>query len=403
MATHRRAWTATRRARGLAEAAAKLRALEARLKQLGSLMVAYSGGVDSAFLAATAHRVLGARMLAVLADSPSLARRDMEQACAFARSLGMPLQVVATEELDRPEYARNDANRCFHCKDELFAVMEKLGAKLGFTQIAYGMNADDTRDYRPGQRAAEQHAVLAPLAEAGLTKLEVRALAKAAGYPLWDRPAAPCLSSRVEYGRTVTREVLEQVERGEESLRQLGFRELRVRHHGELARVEIARDELPRALTMEMMDAITAALKQAGFKYVTLDCQGFRSGSMNAVLPVEVLARRAAHRRLYAAPQQRKFRITERCELDIWSVFRDQRRHAAGRAGGCGVPFDVLRRRRLGAECGRAAGDAQGEPRRAGGNEGGCADQEQGTGSRDQRNRNREHGTASSRSTTSRA
>jgi uncharacterized protein len=275
-------------------AAAKLPALETRLKELGSLMVAYSGGVDSAFLAGTAHRVLGARMLAVLADSPSLARRDMAQACAFARSIGMPLQVIATEELERPEYARNDANRCFHCKDELFATMEALGGKLGFSHIAYGMNADDTRDYRPGQRAAEEHAVLAPLAEAGLTKIEVRALAKAAGYPVWDRPAAPCLSSRVEYGRTVTREVLEQVEKGEESLRQLGFRELRVRHHGELARVEIARDELPRALSMEMLDAITAALRQAGFQYVTLDCSGFRSGSLNAILPAEVLHRRGA-------------------------------------------------------------------------------------------------------------
>ena len=276
------------------DAAAKLSVLEARLAKLGSLMVAYSGGVDSAFLAATAHRVLGAKMLAVLADSPSLARRDMDQAGDFARSLGMPLQVVATEELDRPEYARNDANRCFHCKDELFATMDALGAKLSFDWIAYGMNADDTRDFRPGQRAAEEHAVLAPLAEAGLTKLEVRALAKAAGYPVWDRPAAPCLSSRVEYGRTVTREVLDQVERGEESLRQLGFRELRVRHHGELARVEIARNELPRALSMELLDAITAALKLAGFQYVTLDCTGFRSGSMNAILPADVLTRRGA-------------------------------------------------------------------------------------------------------------
>ena len=276
------------------ETTLKLQALEDRLKQLGSLMVAYSGGVDSAFLAATAYRVLGDKMLAVLADSASLARRDLEQAKAFALSLGMPLHIVATGELDRPEYARNDANRCFYCKTELFAAMKTLGIRLGFERTAYGMNADDTRDYRPGQRAAEEQEVLAPLAEVGLTKLEIRALSKAAGYPLWDRPAAPCLSSRVEYGRTVTREVLEQVEKGEEALRQLGFHELRVRHQGELARVEISRIEMPRALTMETMDAIAAALKLCGFKYVTLDCAGFRSGSMNAILPVEVLARRGA-------------------------------------------------------------------------------------------------------------
>jgi uncharacterized protein len=277
-----------------ADLAHKLAALEARLRELGGLMIAYSGGVDSAFLAATAHRVLGDKMLAVLADSPSLARRDFEQACAFARAQQIPLHIIATEELSRPEYQRNDANRCFHCKDTLFDAMEALGPKLGFERIAYGMNADDRVDYRPGQRAAEEHAVLAPLAEAGLTKIEVRALAKAAGYSLWDRPAAPCLSSRVEYGRTVTREVLEQVEKAEESLRQLGFRELRVRHHGEVARVEIARAELPRALSMEMMDSISAALRKAGFQYVALDCEGFRSGAMNVVLPADVLVRRGA-------------------------------------------------------------------------------------------------------------
>jgi len=230
----------------------------------------------------------------VLADSPSLARRALEIAQAFAQERGMPLHIVKTSELERPEYQRNDANRCFHCKDELFAVMAQLDGKLGFTHIAYGMNADDTRDYRPGQRAAERHAVLAPLAEGGMSKDDVRILSRAAGYSLWDRPAAPCLSSRIEYGRAVTREVLAQVEQGEDSLRRLGFREMRVRHHGELARVEIARTELARALTLEMLDAITAALKEAGFKYVTLDCAGFRSGSMNVVLPVEVLQRRGA-------------------------------------------------------------------------------------------------------------
>jgi uncharacterized protein len=276
------------------EIAQKMALLEQNLRELNTLMVAYSGGVDSAFLAATAHRALGSRMLAVLADSPSLARRDLEQARAFALSIGMPLHIVNTDELERPEYARNDADRCFHCKDELFASMRSLGGTLGYTAIAYGMNVDDTRDFRPGQRAAKDHAVLAPLADAGLTKIEIRALAKAAGYPLWDRPAAPCLSSRVEYGRTVTREVLSQVEQAEESLRQLGFRELRVRHHGPLARVELARTELPRALAIDMLDAISAAIKKAGFEYVTLDCTGFRSGSMNAILPVEVLSRRGA-------------------------------------------------------------------------------------------------------------
>jgi pyridinium-3,5-biscarboxylic acid mononucleotide sulfurtransferase len=276
------------------ETHARLRDLEAGLAGLGDLLVAYSGGVDSAFLAATAHRVLGRRMLAVLADSPSLARADMEQARHFAETVGIPLRVIRTEELEKPEYQRNDANRCFHCKTELFTGMEALAAELGYAHIAYGMNADDKGDYRPGQRAAQEHEVLAPLADAGMTKADVRLLSRAAGYAVWDRPAAPCLSSRVEYGRAVTREVLAQVERAEDSMRQLGFREFRVRHHGDLARVEIARNELPRALDLPTLDAITAALRSAGYQYVTLDTSGFRSGSLNAVLPADVLLRRGA-------------------------------------------------------------------------------------------------------------
>lgn len=272
----------------------KLSALEALLRAQAPLMIAYSGGVDSAFLAATAARLLNGKVLAVLADSASLARRDLAQAVAFASEQKIPLRIVQTDELAHEEYARNDANRCFHCKSELFRTMRALGDELGYQQIAYGMNADDRGDYRPGQRAAESMNVLAPLAQVGLTKLEVRWLSRAAGFSLWDRPAAPCLSSRVEYGRTVTREVLEQVERGEDALRSLGFRELRVRHHGELARVELARSEMPRALDLVMLDQITAALQQAGFHYVTLDCAGFRSGAMNELLPASVLTARGA-------------------------------------------------------------------------------------------------------------
>ncbi|HET7104034.1 MAG TPA: ATP-dependent sacrificial sulfur transferase LarE [Terracidiphilus sp.] len=279
---------------GVDAAHEKLGVLEARLLALGNVMVAYSGGVDSAFLAATAYRVLGQHMLAVLADSPSLARRDLEQARGFAAAQGLPLRVIQTAELDKPEYQRNDASRCFHCKSELFDRMQTLGVELGFAHIAYGMNADDERDYRPGQRAAREHEVLAPLAEAGLTKQEIRELARQAGFSVWDRPAAPCLSSRVEYGRAVTREVLDQVERGEEVLRKLGFMEFRVRHHGEVARVEIARAELSRALSMEMLDAISTGLRAAGFQFVALDCAGFRSGSLNAILPTDVLTRHGA-------------------------------------------------------------------------------------------------------------
>jgi uncharacterized protein len=255
------------------------------------LIVAYSGGVDSAVLAWMAHQVLGGQMLAVIADSASLARTHLEDALAFAREHGMPVEVVETEELENPAYVRNDATRCFHCKDELFTVLERYRDARGFDAIAYGVNADDEGDFRPGQQAARQHHVLAPLVEAGLTKAEIRELARRADLRVWDKPASACLSSRLEYGRAVTPEALSVIERGEDALRTLGFRQFRVRHHGDIVRIEIAREELPRALTAEMAREFTSVFKQLGFKFVTLDLEGFRSGSMNRLLTAEELLR----------------------------------------------------------------------------------------------------------------
>jgi len=265
--------------------------LEQELGQLGRLLVAYSGGVDSAYLAWAAHHVLGNNMLAVLADSPSLARTHLADATAFAREQGIPLEVISTSELDRPEYVRNDGQRCFYCKDELFAIMEKLRAGRGFDTIAYGVNVDDQGDFRPGQEAARQHHVAAPLVAAGLTKLEIRELARQAGLRIWDKPASACLSSRIEYGRPVTPEALRAVERVEDALRALGFRQIRVRHHGEIVRIEIAREELDRALNPAMAAEFTAIFKALGFRFITLDLEGFRSGSMNSLLPVEKVRR----------------------------------------------------------------------------------------------------------------
>jgi uncharacterized protein len=254
------------------------------LSDLGSLLVAYSGGTDSAYLAYCAHQVLGDKMLAVIADSPSLPRAELAAALAFAEENGIPLQILQTNELESLDYQRNDAQRCFHCKDELFTRMEETRAAQGFRHIAYGMNLDDGGEFRPGQKAAAQHHAVAPLVTAQLTKQEIRTLAQQDGLKVWDKPASACLSSRIEYGRPVTRENLLQVEQAEAALHALGFQQVRVRHHGELARIEIARIELPRALSMEMLDRITSALRPQGFLYVTLDTQGYRTGSMNQSL-----------------------------------------------------------------------------------------------------------------------
>jgi len=266
--------------------------LNERIRALGRTLVAYSGGVDSAFLAWAAHEVLGDDMLAVIADSPSLARTHLADAVAFAREQGLPLEIIATKEMERAEYIRNDGARCFHCKDELFSVMEAFRSERGFDAIAYGVNVDDQGDFRPGQLAAREHHVAAPLLEAGLSKQEIRELARGAGLRVWDKPASACLSSRIEYGRPVTREALSAVEQGEDALRALGFRQVRARHHGGMVRIEISREELPRAFSPGMAAEFTRIFKSLGFKFVTLDLEGFRSGSMNTLLPAEELVRK---------------------------------------------------------------------------------------------------------------
>jgi uncharacterized protein len=273
------------------DTAAKALQLVAELRISRRLLVAYSGGVDSAYLAWAAHRALGENMLAVIADSPSLARTQLADALAFAHEQSIPVDVLSTSELDRPAYARNDGQRCFQCKDELFTAMEALRSARGFDVIAYGVNFDDQGDFRPGQQAAKLHHVAAPLLKAGLGKTAIRELAREAGLRIWDKPASACLSSRIEYGRPVTREALSVVERGEEAIRALGFRQFRVRHHGEMVRIEIAREEMDRALNPATAAQFTTIFKQLGFQFVTLDLEGFRSGSMNALLPAEQLSR----------------------------------------------------------------------------------------------------------------
>ena len=268
-----------------AELEAKEQFLFSILRNLGRVIVAYSGGTDSAYLAWAAQWALGDAAIAVTADSASIPTSHKRDAEVFAAECGFHHEYIDTYEFDNPDYVKNDKDRCFHCKDELFVRLEAFAETRGYDHIVYGVNRDDLGDYRPGQRAAKLHQVQAPLVEADLSKAEIRELSKRAGLSTWDRPAAACLSSRVPYGTPVTIETIQTIEQGEEAIRALGFKQFRVRFHGELVRIEIAKDELPNALTADHAAAFTRIFKQLGFLYVTLDLEGYRQGSLNAALP----------------------------------------------------------------------------------------------------------------------
>jgi len=270
--------------------------LLARLAEIPSLIVALSGGADSAYLAWAAHETLGARSLSVTALSPSYSAHDRGIVEEFVSKLGLRHEFIETHEMENPAYRANSADRCYFCKDELFSALDELAHARGFAALAYGVNADDTLDFRPGHRAATEHQVLAPLLDVGLSKAEIRLLSHRAGLPTWDRPASACLASRLPYGTEVTPERLGLIERGEAALRALGFRQFRVRLHDRLARVEVSPQEMPRALTPEMAAAMVDKLKDAGFTYVALDLQGYRQGSLNETLsPIGRRSAKTAH------------------------------------------------------------------------------------------------------------
>jgi pyridinium-3,5-biscarboxylic acid mononucleotide sulfurtransferase len=256
------------------------------LSERSSVIVALSGGADSAYLAWAAQRALGEKALSVTAVSPSFSAHDRSMVEEFVSKTGIQHEFVDTHEMENPAYRANASDRCFYCKDELFSVLDAIALARGFAATAYGVNADDTLDFRPGHRAATEHRVMAPLLDAGLRKAEIRLLSQRAGLPTWDRPASACLASRVPYGTEVTPERLGLIERGEAALRELGFRQFRVRLHDKLARVEIAPEEMARAVSPEMTSAISRDLKRAGFTFVALDLDGYRQGSLNEVIAV---------------------------------------------------------------------------------------------------------------------
>ena len=254
-----------------------------------SVLIAFSGGVDSAYLAIAAHSVLADRALAVTADSPSYPDTHRQLALSIARDFALAHELIQTAELDRPEYRANPSNRCYYCKDELYSQLTAMARDRGFAVVIDGNNADDRGDYRPGRQAAREHGVRSPLDEADLTKDEIRQLAREAGLASWDEPASACLSSRIPYGQEVTDDRLRQIERAEAVLRDLGFRIFRVRHHDIVARLEIARAEMPRALDPDINAALVSRLKALGYQYVSLDLQGYRTGSLNeAVLAPKI-------------------------------------------------------------------------------------------------------------------
>jgi uncharacterized protein len=259
--------------------------LERQLRRAGRVVVAFSGGVDSSYLAFSAHRALGDGMLALTAVSSSYPAEQREMAEHLVRAFGIPHRFLATHEMESEAYRANDPDRCYHCKAELFAVLGRVRDELGFDAVAYGINTDDRGDFRPGHRAAAEHGVLSPFLDASLSKQEIRTLSRAAGLPTANLPASPCLASRLPYGTRVTEQRLRQVEEGERRLRALGFRQVRLRHHGEVARIEVDAQELPRALAAGMARALVAALKPLGFRFVALDLEGYRTGSLNEVLP----------------------------------------------------------------------------------------------------------------------